>query len=70
MKSIKMALLGGAALAVTAAGAQADDLEALKAAVVGAFTPGFAPVSALVKAVDRFLATGAAPAYPTMARRA
>jgi len=46
------------------------DLEALKAAVVGAFTPGFAPVSALVKAVDRFLATGAAPAYPTMARRA
>jgi hypothetical protein len=46
------------------------DLAALKAAVVGAFTPGFAPASALVKAVDRFLATGAAPAYPTMARRA
>jgi hypothetical protein len=33
MKSIKMALLGGAALAVTAAGAQADDLEALKAQI-------------------------------------
>ena len=33
MKSIKMALLGGAALAVTAAGAQADDLDALKAQI-------------------------------------
>jgi hypothetical protein len=33
MKSIKMALLGGVALAVTAAGAQADDLEALKAQI-------------------------------------
>jgi hypothetical protein len=33
MKSIKMALLGGAALAVSAAGAQADDLEALKAQI-------------------------------------
>lgn len=33
MKSIKMALLGGAALAVTAVGAQADDLEALKAQI-------------------------------------
>jgi hypothetical protein len=30
---IKMALLGGAAMAVTAAGAQADDLEALKAQI-------------------------------------
>jgi hypothetical protein len=33
MKSIKLALLGGAALAVTAAAAQADDLEALKAQI-------------------------------------
>jgi len=33
MKSIKMALLGGAALAVTAAGAKADDLDALKAQI-------------------------------------
>ncbi|MFN4141263.1 hypothetical protein [Aestuariivirga sp.] len=33
MKSIKLALLGGAALAVTAAGAQADDLDALKAQI-------------------------------------
>lgn len=33
MKSIKMALLGGAALAVTAAAAQADDLDALKAQI-------------------------------------
>ena len=33
MQSIKMVLLGGAALAVTAAGAQADDLEALKAQI-------------------------------------
>jgi hypothetical protein len=33
MKSIKMALLAGAAVAVTAAGAQADDLEALKAQI-------------------------------------
>ena len=33
MKSIKMALLGGAALAVTAAAAQADDLETLKAQI-------------------------------------
>jgi hypothetical protein len=33
MKMIKMALLGGAALAVTAAGAQADDLDALKAQI-------------------------------------
>ena len=33
MKMIKMALLGGAAMAVTAAGAQADDLEALKAQI-------------------------------------
>jgi hypothetical protein len=33
MKSIKMALLGGAALAVSAVGAQADDLEALKAQI-------------------------------------
>lgn len=33
MKMIKMALLGGAAMAVTAASAQADDLEALKAQI-------------------------------------
>ena len=33
MKMIKMALLGGAALAVSAAGAQADDLTALKAQI-------------------------------------
>ena len=33
MKSIKMALLGGAALAVTAAAAHADDLDALKAQI-------------------------------------
>lgn len=33
MKMIKMALLGGAALAVTAAGAQADDLAELKAQI-------------------------------------
>ena len=33
MKMIKMALLGGAALAVSAAGAQADDLAALKAQI-------------------------------------
>jgi hypothetical protein len=33
MKSIKFALLAGAALAVTAAGAQADDLNALKAQI-------------------------------------
>ena len=33
MKMIKMALLGGAAMAVTAAGAQADDLDALKAQI-------------------------------------
>jgi hypothetical protein len=33
MKSIKLALLAGAAIAVTAAGAQADDLEALKAQI-------------------------------------
>lgn len=33
MKSIKMALLGGAALAVSAAAAQADDLDALKAQI-------------------------------------
>jgi hypothetical protein len=33
MKMIKMALLGGAALAVTSVGAKADDLEALKAQI-------------------------------------
>ncbi|MFN4141264.1 hypothetical protein [Aestuariivirga sp.] len=33
MKKIKLALLGGAALAVSAAGAQADDLDALKAQI-------------------------------------
>lgn len=33
MKMIKMALLGGAAIAVTAASAQADDLDALKAQI-------------------------------------
>ncbi|WP_395661292.1 hypothetical protein [Aestuariivirga sp.] len=33
MNSMKMALLAGAAIAVTAAGAQADDLEALKAQI-------------------------------------
>lgn len=33
MKMIKMALLGGAAMAVTAASAQADDLDALKAQI-------------------------------------
>ena len=33
MKMIKMALLGGAAMAVSAAGAQADDLDALKAQI-------------------------------------
>ncbi len=33
MKMMKLALLGGAALAVTAAGAQADDLDALKAEI-------------------------------------
>ncbi|MFT3986347.1 hypothetical protein [Aestuariivirga sp.] len=33
MKMMKLALLGGAALAVTAAGAQADDLSALKAEI-------------------------------------
>ena len=33
MKSVKLALLAGAALAVTAAGAQADDLGALKAQI-------------------------------------
>jgi opacity protein-like surface antigen len=33
MKMLKLALLGGAALAVSAAGAQADDLEALKAEI-------------------------------------
>ncbi len=33
MKMIKMALLGGAALAVTTAAAKADDLSALKAQI-------------------------------------
>ena len=33
MKMIKMALLGGAAIAVTAASAQADDMDALKAQI-------------------------------------
>ena len=43
MKSIKMALLGGAALAVTAAAAQADDLEALKAQIEDPQQPASPP---------------------------
>ncbi len=51
MKSIKLALLAGAALAVTTAGAQADDLEALKAQIEELNT--------------RVAAMEAAPAVPT-----
>jgi hypothetical protein len=51
MKMIKMALLGGAAMAVTAASAKADDLEALKAQIDSLNT--------------RIAAMEAAPSVPT-----